>query len=296
MNRPHPSSLADAVALFRDFAKRTDPSRKKELTARSSHAQDLDRLERTQAQAQFKALTGHSRFVSDCLCAWARDHADRLVEDLSPGEYVDLATWAAGHRQPALLAEMVARVGEVVQEHDSEGRTVFHAAAWAYDTDALRFLIPHWEEDEQPRDQVGRLVLECLLLPRRMEEGVPWRPKGWEAKARKALRAVYDLAPHWIGERTDQGNTLLHIAAGAPRPRVICQDLAGFGLAWDAANAAGFTPAHVLEHNQAFQERIEKEGDPKDREFLDESLAAGARPRHALGLMRKLLARLTPQL
>lgn len=243
---------------------------------------------------RFKALTGNSRFSVDSLESWAREHADRLVEELTPEEYVDLATWAAGHYQNVLLSEMIKRVPDVLEDRDQGGHTVLHTAAWAHNAPAFRMLTTRWPYPSQPCDEEGRRPLECLLLSRKEGLGIPWKARNWAGTARDCLRAAHEVAPHWIEERLEGGNTLLHIAAGSQHPRTVCRDLMGYGLAWNDPNIAGFTPADVLEHNQHYQPSVERGSDSRDVQFLTESLEAGRVPRKKPSLIARALARFSP--
>ena len=100
---------------------------------------------------------------------------------------------------------------------------------------------------------------------------------------------MFEVAPHLLEQRLEGGNTLLHIAAGTQRPRQICQDLVGYGLAWNQTNAAGFTPADVLEHNQHYQPRPDHPKDQREARFVTESLEAGRLPLPKPGLLARVL-------
>lgn len=144
----------------------------------------------------------------------------------------------------------------------------------------------------QPFDDEGRLPLECLILHRGNGSGMPWKTRNWLGTARECLRTAYELAPHWIEERLEGSNTLLHIAAGSRHPRTLCNDLVGYGLAWNDPNIAGFTPADILENSQYFKPTQERKSDPRDVRFYNESLEAGRVPRKSPGLLGRALARL----
>lgn len=291
------TQLLDDVAFIQRFAEMKNPYNDKNLECAFTDEEIRHRNNKNQewieAKKRFRALTGsYTRYYPGALNRWAKASAKDLTRALDRQELGELAIWAAGSYQTELLAQLVRRDPSLTSVADARGDTVYHAAAWAQNDESLRWLLSYARATIQPLNNEGRTAMECLLLSRNIDKGQPWRKNRHSGNARECLKVIYETDRSWIEQRLEGGNTPLHVAAGTWRPRSICQDLVGYGLAWNETNAAGFTPADVLENNRFWRPNPDQKKDKRDARFVAEAVEAGKVPLVKPGFLARTLFRI----
>lgn len=289
------SPVLEQLQFLQAFAQRVNPFSDLKLehvfTPEDVQARHQRIEEWKRDKERFEKLTGHARFRPGALNQWSQENAREITRQLTEPEQAELAVWAAGNYQTRLLEVLLKTNPELHGHTDSQGDTPFHAACWAQNNDGIRWLLTH--DHPTPtrarKDAHGRTPLECLLLSRQPEHPRRWPRRYQEGNVRECLRTVFEVAPHLLEQRLKGGNTLLHIAAGSRRPRLVCQDLVEYGLTWNQPNTSGFTPGDVLEVNRHYQPDPAHPKQERDARFVAESLEAGRQPLPKLGLLARVL-------
>lgn len=230
----------------------------------------------------FRAETRSDYPTWNCLRDWAERHKEALL-DLPHVDQVELAVWAAGTFQDALLDVFLDADVDFHLVRDSGGDLPLHAAAACQSILLFPRLMDCSWTACHTLNAAGQTPIQVLVLARDAEEDTQWPVRFGQGKHTHCLRSVAAHDRSLLTRPFPDGNTALHLAASLAQPMSACKIIVEAGGAWNQPNREGVTPAQVLESNPLFTPDPTSKNPERRREarYREAAMEQGRVPRAA---------------